>query len=101
MPEQPAPRIRPLIDSATRPDSSTHQPGAGIPYAELHCRNNYSFLEGASHPDELVQTASELGYQALAITDRNSLAGVVRAHVAAKERQLKLLIILLKGRSAK
>jgi error-prone DNA polymerase len=61
-------------------------------YAELHCRSNFSFLEGASHPDELVQRAAELGYAGLAITDRNSLAGVVRAHVAAREIGLKLLI---------
>src|ERR1700693_2026674 len=61
-------------------------------YAELHCKTNFSFLEGASHPDELVARAAELGYAALAITDRNSLAGVVRAHVAAKEAGLKLII---------
>ena len=47
-------------------------------YAELHAKTNFSFLEGASHPDELVRRAAELGYAALAITDRNSLAGVVR-----------------------
>ena len=56
-----------------------------MPYAELHVKTNFSFLEGASHPEELVRRAGELGYHALAITDRNSLAGVVRAHVAAKE----------------
>ena len=61
-------------------------------YAELHAKTNFSFLEGASHPDELVLRAAELGYTALAITDRNSLAGVVRAHAAAKEVGLKLLI---------
>jgi error-prone DNA polymerase len=61
-------------------------------YAELHCRTNFSFLEGASHPDELVTRARELGHAALAITDRNSVAGVVRAHVAAKELRFKLLI---------
>ena len=65
---------------------------ATIPYAELHCCTNFSFLEGASHPDELVARAAELGYAALAITDRASLAGVVRAHVAAKAAGLKLLI---------
>src|SRR5689334_2259232 len=53
-----------------------------VNYAELHCITNFSFLEGASHPDELVSRAGELGYHALAITDRNSLAGVVRAHTA-------------------
>ncbi len=58
-----------------------------IPYAELHCKTNFSFLEGASHADELVHRAVELGYSALAITDRNSLAGVVRAYAALKELQ--------------
>ena len=47
-------------------------------YAELHCKTNFSFLEGASHADELVARGWELGYSALAVTDRNSLAGVVR-----------------------
>jgi error-prone DNA polymerase len=61
-------------------------------YAELHCKTNYSFLEGASHADELVATAKERGYAALAVTDRNSLAGVVRAYVAAKEHKLKLIV---------
>ncbi|MHC4177293.1 MAG: PHP domain-containing protein, partial [Planctomycetota bacterium] len=61
-------------------------------YAELHAKTNFSFLEGASHADELVRRAAELGYAALAITDRSSLAGVVRAHGAAKEVGLKLLI---------
>src|SRR5262245_18018054 len=61
-------------------------------YAELHCKTNFSFLEGASHADELVARAVELGYVALAVTDRESLAGVVRAHTAGKETGLKLLI---------
>jgi error-prone DNA polymerase len=63
-----------------------------IRYAELRCKTNFSFLRGASHPDELVARAAELGYAALAITDHNSLAGVVRAHVAAKAASFKLLI---------
>src|SRR5687768_12998553 len=61
-------------------------------YAELHCKTNFSFLEGASHADELVARAAELGYAALAITDRNSLAGIVRAHMAAKDCGLKLIV---------
>lgn len=61
-------------------------------YAELHCKTNFSFLQGASHPPELVQQAMLLGYQALAITDRASLAGVVRAHGVAKQLGLKLVI---------
>ncbi len=61
-------------------------------YAPLWCRTNYSFLEGASHPDELVQAAVELGLPALAITDRDGVYGVVRAHVKARELGLKLLL---------
>jgi error-prone DNA polymerase len=61
-------------------------------YAELHCLTNFSFLRGASHAEELVRRARDLGYQALAITDECSLAGVVRAHVEAKEAGLNLLI---------
>ena len=61
-------------------------------YAELHCRSNFSFLTGASHPEELVQRASQLGYSALAITDECSLAGVVRAHAEAQRCGLHLII---------
>ncbi len=61
-------------------------------YAELHCLSNFSFLEGASHPEELVRQAFALGYTALALTDDCSLAGVVRAHVVASELGLKLII---------
>src|SRR5512139_1652913 len=62
------------------------------PYAELHCLSNFTFLRGASHAEELVVRAKELGYAALAITDECSLAGIVRAHVAAKEVGLKLIV---------
>jgi error-prone DNA polymerase len=61
-------------------------------YAELHCLSNFTFLRGASHPEELVQRAAALGYSALALTDECSLAGVVRAHVAAKDIGLSLVI---------
>ncbi|WP_304308319.1 error-prone DNA polymerase [Pseudacidovorax intermedius] len=61
-------------------------------YAELWCLSNFSFLHGASHPEELVERAHEMGYSALALTDECSMAGIVRAHVAAKEVGLKLLI---------
>ncbi|TAN50409.1 MAG: error-prone DNA polymerase [Betaproteobacteria bacterium] len=60
-------------------------------YAELHCVSNFTFLRGASHPEELVARAAALGYSALALTDECSLAGIVRAHVAAKEHGLKLI----------
>ena len=61
-------------------------------YAELHCLSNFSFLRGASHPDELIEQALEQGYAALALTDECSLAGIVRAHQAAKAAGLKLLV---------
>jgi error-prone DNA polymerase len=61
-------------------------------YAELHCRSNFSFLTGASHPAELVERAKALRYTALAITDECSLAGVVRAHVAARDAGLHLIV---------
>jgi error-prone DNA polymerase len=61
-------------------------------YAELHCTSNFSFLQGGSHPDELVLRAAELGYAALAITDRMSLAGIVRAHGAAKTAGIPLVV---------
>jgi error-prone DNA polymerase len=61
-------------------------------YAELHCLSNFTFLRGASHPEELVQKAFELGYRSLALTDECSLAGVVRAHVEAKRCRLHFII---------
>ena len=61
-------------------------------YAELWCLSNFSFLRGASRPEELVARARQLGYTALAVADECSMAGIVRAHVAAKEQGLKLLV---------
>ena len=61
-------------------------------YAELQVSSNFSFLRGASHPEELVETAARLGHAAIAIADRNSLAGVVRAHIAAKAHGIKLIV---------
>ncbi|MGH8851034.1 MAG: error-prone DNA polymerase [Casimicrobiaceae bacterium] len=61
-------------------------------YAELHCISNFTFLRGASHPEELVARARGEGYAALAITDECSLAGVVRAHIEAKKCGLKLIV---------
>jgi error-prone DNA polymerase len=61
-------------------------------YAELQCVTNFSFLRGASHPGELAATAKGLGLSALAVTDHNSLAGVVRAHAAAKEAGLRFIL---------
>jgi error-prone DNA polymerase len=61
-------------------------------YTELQVTTNFSFLRGASHPEEIAQHAYELGYSMIGITDRNSLAGVVRAHVAAKNKGIRLIV---------
>jgi error-prone DNA polymerase len=61
-------------------------------YAELQVTTNFSFLRGASHPEEMMLRAAELGLAALAVTDRNTLAGVVRAHVAAKSAGIRLVV---------
>ncbi len=67
-------------------------PGDSTGYAELQVTSNFSFLRGAAHPDELVATAAALGHQAIAITDRNSVAGLVRAHQAAKSAGIRLVV---------
>ena len=61
-------------------------------YAELRVSSNFSFLSGASHPEELVRAAAGLGHRAMGIADRNTLAGIVRAHVAAREVGLRLVV---------
>ncbi|MDY0105844.1 MAG: error-prone DNA polymerase [Giesbergeria sp.] len=70
-----------------------NRPPRSLPdYAELRCISNFTFLRGASRPEELVERARELGYRALAITDECSMAGVVRAHVAAQAIGQPLLL---------
>ena len=63
-----------------------------VRYAELHALSNFTFLRGASHPEELVETAAALGYEALAITDECTMSGIVRAHMSARACQLKLIV---------
>ncbi len=61
------------------------RPGGGsVPYAELHCHSNFSFLDGASHPEALAEEASRLGLEALALTDHNGFYGIVRFAEAAR-----------------
>ncbi|MDP4213691.1 MAG: error-prone DNA polymerase [Bacteroidota bacterium] len=60
-------------------------------YTELQISSNFSFLRGASHPEELVEYAADLGYTELAITDRNSFAGIVRGHAAAKKKGIRIM----------
>ena len=67
------------------PGDLTHSAAtSSIPYAELHCHSNFSFLDGASHPEELATEAARLGLEALAITDHDGFYGVVRFAEAAK-----------------
>ena len=95
MPESPDPKIRPhpwetnagIMGRPRRfPAGSRHR------YAELHVTSNFTFLTGASHPEELVEQAAALGHHAIAIADRNSVAGIVRAHVAAKQVGIPLVV---------
>ena len=65
-----------------------------ISYSELYCLSNFSFLRAASHPEELVRRAAELGYKALAITDECSVAGVVRAYQVIREEKLSIQLII-------
>ncbi|NVK25034.1 MAG: error-prone DNA polymerase [Gammaproteobacteria bacterium] len=65
-----------------------------VNYAELVCQSNFSFLTGASHPEELVEQAQKLGYSALALTDECSVAGVVRAHAYINKHNLNLKLIV-------
>ncbi|BDI05071.1 error-prone DNA polymerase [Sphaerotilus microaerophilus] len=109
-PAQPAKEPPPVPPLAGPRDSGSIGPlglpgplgtfGALPAYAELCCRSNFSFLDGASHAEELVARAAQLGYAALAITDECSLAGVVRAHEEAKrQRQAGNPLRLLVGAS--
>jgi error-prone DNA polymerase len=91
MPELPDPKAHP------HPKDSTSSPrllvSSSLPgYAELQVTSNFSFLRGASHPDELVETAAANRCAAIAITDRHTLAGIVRAHVAAKQAGIQLVV---------
>ncbi|MFG0327680.1 MAG: error-prone DNA polymerase [Phycisphaerales bacterium JB037] len=79
-------RLRPNGDEPTPPRRHTGD------YAELAVRSNFSFLTGASHPEELVARAAELGHRFASIADRNSLAGIVRAHVASKDTGIPLAV---------
>ncbi len=78
-------------DDRSRPRLPLRPPSAPAAYAELHALSNFSFLEGGSHPDELIGHAKALGLTALGVADRNTVAGVVRAHAAAKEAGLRFL----------
>ncbi len=85
MPEVEFPKIRPKVTVG-------HVPTAKGPYAELHVTSNFLFLHGGGHPEEFVARAAEQGCRAVAITDINTLAGIVRAHAAAKEMGVEFIV---------
>lgn len=87
MPEIIHRKIKPTKESSRTPPALQR-----YEYAELQITTNFSFLRGASHPEEFVWRAVELGYRGIGIADANSLAGVVRGHIAAKEHHLPYLV---------
>jgi error-prone DNA polymerase len=99
MPEQPPPKHHAhpyaqvaAIDPAGVDPSGRTAPRRSSRHVELAVTSNFTFLTGASHPEELVEQAASLGYEAIAITDRHTLGGVVRAHIAARERGIRLIV---------
>ncbi|MGB8404410.1 MAG: PHP domain-containing protein, partial [Mycobacterium sp.] len=89
---RPADPAAPPVGDEPRPNgppapsaSVVHQPNSAVPYAELHTHSAYSFLDGASTPEELVDEAARLGLRAIALTDHDGLYGVVRFAQAARE----------------
>ncbi len=106
MPDLPEPKVRPhpyaefyrepmlraMHGKEEAPAPPVRRAPASHRYAELHVTSNYTFLTGASHPEELVEAAAALGHEAVAITDTNTLGGIVRAHLAAKECGMPLVI---------
>src|SRR5579859_6772303 len=79
------------MDISHEQSTADSRPLTDVNYVELQVTTNFSFLRGASHPEELVEYAANLGYKKLAITDRNTFAGIVRAHVAAKNLDIKII----------
>jgi error-prone DNA polymerase len=100
MPDSPPPKPRahplhasPRENPATHVSSHTpNHPSRANGYAELEVTSNYTFLTGASYPEEYATRAAQLGHRAIAITDTNTLAGIVRAYVAAKQAGIQLVV---------
>ena len=87
--EPPADLPRPVRAPGDDGRDDRRPAGEGVPYAELHCHSNFSFLDGASHPEELAEEAARLGLEALALTDHDGMYGVVRFAEAAAEVGLR------------
>jgi len=90
--EFPKLRPHPFRDTPVEIAAHAEDGAAAPPFAELCVTSNFSFLTGASHPEELVRTAAELGYRAVALTDLHSLAGVVRSHLVARQLGLPFVV---------
>ncbi|MCH8270066.1 MAG: PHP domain-containing protein, partial [Planctomycetes bacterium] len=91
---------RAIAAGSRMPESRVPNPAGATAYAELAVTTNFTFLTGASHPEEFVKRAAQFGHAAAAIADTNTLAGIVRAHVAAKEAGIPLAIgsrLVLRG----
>lgn len=92
MPDAPLTKLHPHPQRAITSAPTILTPSPAPPYAEVQAASNFTFLTGASHPEELIQQAADLGYRGIALTDAHSLAGIVRAHVAAKELGLHFAV---------
>src|SRR5689334_22772367 len=94
MPEQPNHKAKPHPWREGRSDdmSPAVRTSQTSSYVELSVTTNFTFLTGASHPEELVERAGELGHAAIAITDTNTFGGLVRAHLASKDAGVKLVV---------
>ena len=86
MPEQPEKRYKPAVTQRRAAAAGATQ------YVELQTTSNFTFLHGASHPEEYIQRAAELEYDAIALTDHATMAGMVRAHTAAKQAGIQLIV---------
>ncbi len=95
MPDNEFPKLKPhpakMAANGAKPGRA-ERVASGVAYAELSVTSNYTFLTGGSFPEELVERAGKLGHAAVAITDTNTLAGIVRAHVAAKQHGVRLVV---------
>lgn len=92
MPEQPPAKIHQHPWMSPGREQARSETDAKTKCVELSCMSNFSFLEGASHPEEFVVRAAQLGYDAIGIADRNTLAGAVRAFVAARDHGVRLVL---------
>ena len=85
-------RVKQLAEELGGGGPTVMTSGGTVAFAELCCTSNFTFLTGASHPDEVAKRAAELGYAAFGVCDTNTLAGVVRAHVEAERQGVRQVV---------